>query len=68
MIRIVLIAVVVVTVVSIGVSVLITSMGRLPSTASRDFFAVPQDYPTESGQEMQPLWGDTQEASDGPAN
>lgn len=68
MIRVVLIAIVVVAVISIGVATWITGTSPVPSTASPDFFAIPQDYPTEGGQEMQPRWNGTQEASDGPAN
>lgn len=68
MIRIALIAIVVVAVISIGVTIWITGTRSVPSTASRDFFSVPQHYPTESGQEMQPRWGDSEEASDAPSN
>lgn len=68
MIRVALIAIVVVAVISIGVTIWITGTRSVPSTASRDFFAVPRDYPTDGGQKMRPRFGQTEEAGDAPAH
>ena len=69
MIRIALIAIVVVAVISIGVTIWITGTRSVPSSASRDFFAVPQDYPTEGGQVMAPRFdGDAEDGNDAPTN
>lgn len=68
MIRIILTVGVVVVVVGIGVTIWITGTRPVPSTATREFFSAPQDYPTEGGQEMQPRWRRTGGTDDAQAN
>ncbi len=68
MTRIVLIAIVAVAVVGIGATLWMNASGPVPSAAGRDFLAVPRDYDTTGGQQIQPRWNETEEAADGPAN
>lgn len=66
MTRLVLVAIVVVAVTGIGAVVWI-KIGRAP-VPDGDFFAVPKEYPTSGGQELQPRWDAGEEVSDAPAN
>ena len=66
MTRPVLIAIVVVAGIGIGATLWI-NVSRGP-TRGGDFFAVPEEYPTNGGQEMQPRWNASEEAADAPAN
>lgn len=54
MTRLLLVAIVVVAIVGIGATVWING-SRSPAPGG-DFFAVPQEYPTSGGQELQPRW------------
>jgi hypothetical protein len=64
--RPVLVAIVTVAVIGIGATLWI-AVSRAPAPGG-DFFAVPQEYPTSDGQELQPRWNASEEAADAPAN
>ena len=66
MTRFVLLAIVAIAVIGIGATVWI-NVSRAPASGG-DFFAVPEEYPTSGGQEMQPRWNTSEEAADAPAN
>lgn len=66
MTRPVLVAIVVVAVIGIGATLWINVI-RTPVPGG-DFFAVPQEYPLNGGQELQPRWNASEEATDAPAN
>ena len=66
MTRPVLVAIVVAAVIGICATLWI-NVGRAPAPGG-DFFAVPQDYPTRGGQELQPRWNASEEAADAPAH
>jgi len=64
--RLLVVAIVMVAVIGIGATLWI-NVGRAPASGG-DFFAVPQEYPTRGGQELQPRWNASEEAADAPAN
>jgi hypothetical protein len=64
--RPVLVAIVVVAVIGVGATLWI-NVSRSPVPGG-DFFAVPQEYPTSGGQDLQPNWNASKEAADAPAN
>ena len=66
MTRPVLVAIVVVAVIGIGATLLI-NVSRAPAPGG-DYFAIPQEYPSSGGQELQPRWKASEEAADAPAN
>lgn len=66
MTRLVVVAIVMVAVIGIGATLWI-NLGRAPASGG-DFFAVPQEYPTRGGQELQPRWNASEEAADAPEN
>lgn len=66
MTRLILVALVVVAIIGIG-AVLWINLSRAPAPDG-DFFAVPEEYPTSGGQELQPRWDAGEEATDAPAN
>ena len=66
MTRPVLVAIVVVAVIGIGATLWI-NVSRSP-TPGGDFFAVPQEYPTSSGQELRPRWDAGEGVADEPSN
>ena len=68
MTRLVLVAIVVTAVVGIGVTIWINGSGPPPSATDRHFFAASEEYPTSSGQGMQPRWNAGEEATDAPEN
>lgn len=65
MTRPVLVAIVMVAVIGIGATLWI-NVSRAP--APGDFFAAPQEYPTNGGHELQPRWNASEEAADATAN
>ena len=66
MTRPVLVAIVMVAVIGIGATLWINVI-RTPAPGG-DFFAVPQEYPLNGGQELQPRWNASEEAAFAPAN
>ena len=54
MTRLVLVAIVVVAVIGIGATLWVNVIR--PPAPGGDFFAVPREYPTSGGQELQPRW------------
>lgn len=68
MTRIIVIAVLVVSVVGIGTGLWVVSSRESSMEAGREFFNAPQDYDTSGGQQMRPRWGDQEGAGDGAAD
>lgn len=66
MTRLLVVGIVMVAVIGIGATLWI-NVGRAPAPGG-DFFAVPQEYPTRGGQELQPRWNASEEAADAPAH
>ena len=66
MTRLVLVAIVMVAVIGIGATLWI-NVSRAPAPGG-DFFAVPEEYPTRGGQELQPNWDASEEGADAKAN
>lgn len=65
MTRPVLVAIVMVAVIGIGATLWI-NVSRAPVPGG-DFFAVPQEYPLNGGQELRPRWNASEEAADAAA-
>lgn len=66
MTRPVLVAIVMVAVIGIGATLWI-NVSRAPALGG-DFVAIPQEYPSSGGQELQPRWSASEETADAPAN
>ena len=66
MTRFLLVAIVMAAVIGIAATLWINVIR--PPAPGGDFFAVPQEYPSSSGQELQPRWSASEEEADAPAN
>lgn len=66
MTRPVLVAIVMAAVIGIGATLWI-AVSRAPAHGG-DFFAIPQEYPTSGGQELQPRWDAGEGVADEPSN
>jgi hypothetical protein len=64
--RLILVVLVVVAAIGTG-TVLWINLSRAPAPDG-DLFAVPEEYPTSGGQDLQPRWDAGEEATDAPAN